>query len=401
MTQRRTVRAYPFDMEEISVSEQYHILQRDEPMSRVQLPFGEPAWLATKYADVKLVTTDPRFSRELAQGLDQPRMRRQQMGDGIMGMDPPDHSRLRRLVSKAFTARRLEAMREGVRGLVNRLLDDMVARGGDAKVGDLVEDIARPLPVTVICDLLGVPAEDHVIFSEWTQALVSDATAKGDVLDVYGDKLDQYVAGLVAQRREEPTDDLLGALVYARDSGDKLTENELISIAGAGLLTGGVETVSTALPSFIFTLLANPEQLELLRARPEIMPTAVEELLRYVPINTAAMFARYATEDIRIGDVVVRAGDPVLPALHAANRDPEVFANPDEIDLTRTPNPHVAFGHGPHHCIGAQLARLELQEAMTAILDRFPDLRFADGREGVKWEYGVIVRGPSLLRVTW
>lgn len=398
MSSRRTVRAYPFDMHEISVSEQYHILQRDEPMSRVQMPFGEPAWLATKYADVKLVTTDPRFSRELAQGLDQPRMRRQQMGDGIMGMDPPDHSRLRRLVSKAFTARRLEQMREGVRELVNKLLDDMVANGDSA---DLVEDLARPLPVTVICDLLGVPKEDHKIFSEWTQALVSDATAKGDVLDVYGDQLDNYVAGLVAQRREEPTDDLLGALVYARDAGDKLTENELIAIAGAGLLTGGVETVSTALPSFVFTLLTNPDELALLRNKPELMPTAVEELLRYVPINTAAMFARYATEDIRFGDVVVHAGDPVLPALHAANRDPEVFADPDRIDLTRSPNPHMAFGHGPHHCIGAQLARLELQEALKAILARFPDLRLADGRDGVKWEYGVIVRGPSLLRIAW
>ncbi|MFE3176925.1 cytochrome P450 [Amycolatopsis sp. NPDC059090] len=398
MSTRRTVRAYPFDMHETSVSETYHQLQRDEPMSRVQLPFGEQAWLATKYADVKLVSADPRFSRELAQGLDQPRMRRQQMGDGIMGMDPPDHTRLRRLVMKAFTARRLETMRESVRVLTHELIDAMIENGAP---GDLVEDLARPLPVTVICNLLGVPKEDHTIFREWTQALVSDATAKGDVLDVYGDQLDNYVAQLVAQRREDPTDDLLGALVYARDAGDKLSENELISIAGAGLLTGGVETVSSALPSFIFTLLTQPELLAQLRAQPEIMPTAVEELLRWVPINTAAMFARYAREDIRIGDVVVRAGDPVLPALHAANRDPEVFANPDVIDLTRSPNPHVAFGHGPHHCIGAQLARLELQEALKAILERFPELRLADGRDGVKWEYGVIVRGPSLLRVAW
>ncbi|WAL67944.1 cytochrome P450 [Amycolatopsis cynarae] len=398
MSTRRKVRAYPFDMHEISVSEQYHLLQRDEPMSRVQMPFGEPAWLATKYADVKLVMTDQRFSRELAQGLDQPRMRRQQMGDGIMGMDPPDHTRLRRLVAKAFTARRLERMRAGVRDLVHRLLDGMAAQGDSA---DVVEDLARPLPVTVICDLLGVPQEDHQIFREWTQALVSDATAKGDVLDVYGDQLDNYVAGLVAQRREEPTDDLLGALVYARDAGDKLTENELISIAGAGLLTGGVETVSSALPSFLFTLLTHPAELALLRAKPEIMPTAVEELLRYVPINTAAMFARYASEDVRFGDVVVRAGDPVLPALHAANRDPEVFADPDRIDLARSPNPHVAFGHGPHHCIGAQLARLELQEALKAVLERFPEMRLADGRDGVKWEYGVIVRGPSLMRIAW
>lgn len=398
MSKSGRIRPYPFDMHDISVSSVYTTLQREEPMSRVQMPFGEPAWLATKYADVKIVTTDPRFSRELAQGLDQPRMRRQSMGDGIMGMDPPDHSRLRRLVSKAFTARRLEKMRSEVRALARRLIDSMVA-GGDT--ADIVEDLARPLPVTVICDLLGVPQEDHTIFREWTQALVSDATAKSDVLDVYGDQLDDYVAKLVAQRREEPTDDLLGALVYARDNGDKLNENELISIAGAGLLTGGVETVSSALPSFVYTLLTNPDELALLRRKPELMPSAVEELLRYVPINTAAMFARYAVEDVRFGDVVVRAGDPVLPALHAANRDPEVFADPDRIDLARSPNPHVAFGHGPHHCIGAQLARLELQESLSELLQRFPNLRFADGAEGVKWEYGVIVRGPSLLRIAW
>ncbi|MBP2327116.1 cytochrome P450 [Kibdelosporangium banguiense] len=398
MSAKGRVRAYPFDMEEISVSEEYVRLQRDEPMSRVQMPFGEQAWLATRYADVKLVMTDARFSRELAQGLDQPRMRRESMGDGIMGMDPPDHSRLRRLVSKAFTARRMEQMRAGVRALSRQLIDSMVT-GGDT--ADIVEDLARPLPVTVICDLLGVPHEDQPIFREWTQALVNDSTAKGDVLYVYGNQLEEYVAKLVAQRREEPTDDLLGALVYARDNGDKLTETELISIAGPGLLTGGVETVSTALPSFVFTLLTNPDELALLRRRPELMPTAVEELLRYVPINTAAMFARYAAEDVRFGDIVVRAGEPVLPALHAANRDPEVFNDPERIDLTRSPNPHMAFGHGPHHCIGAQLARLELQEALSELLERFPNMRLADGREGVKWEFGVIVRGPSELRISW
>jgi cytochrome P450 len=398
MSTRGRVRPYPFDMHDIEVSSLYSTLQRTEPMSRVQMPFGEQAWLATRYADVKVVMTDSRFSREMAQGLDQPRMRRQSMGDGIMGMDPPDHSRLRRLVGKAFTARRLEKMRADVRALTRKLIDDMVASGDSA---DIVEGLARPLPVTVICDLLGVPHEDHRIFREWTQALVSDATAKGDVLNDYGDALDNYVAGLVAKRRVEPTDDLLGALVYARDAGDKLSENELISIAGAGLLTGGVETVSSALPSFVYTLLTNPDELALLRAKPELMPSAVEELLRYVPINTAAMFARYAVADVRFGDVVVRAGDPVLPALHAANRDPEVFADPERIDLTRSPNPHMAFGHGPHHCIGAQLARLELQESLSELLARFPKLRLADGVDGVKWEYGVIVRGPSLLRIAW
>jgi cytochrome P450 len=393
-----SIRDYPFDMHEIEVSPMYAKLRAEEPLCRVQMPFGEPAWLATRYADVKLVMTDRRFSRAVAQGLNQPRLRRQNMGDGIMGMDPPDHSRLRKLVGKAFTTRRIEQMRLKVRGLADRLIDEMIEHGSPA---DVVEHFARVLPVTVICDLLGVPVADRHVFGGWTAGLVDDDTAKGDVLFEIGVELDNYVAGLVAQRRREPTDDLLGALVYARDSGDKLTETELVSLAGAGLLTGGVETVASALPGFLYTLLTQPEKLAQLRSTPDLMPQAVEELLRYVPINTAAMFARYALEDVWFGDTLVRAGDPVLPALHSANRDPDVFDDPEEIDLTRETNPHLAFGHGPHHCIGGMLARLELRESLTALLERFPDLRLADGEEGVRWKFGVIVRGPSYLRVAW
>ncbi|MFE1319059.1 cytochrome P450 [Kitasatospora phosalacinea] len=400
MTAERQIRDYPFDMTEVDVSPLYAKLRAEEPMSRVRLPYGEPAWLATRYADVKLVMADPRFSRELAQGLDQPRLREEVGGDGIMGMDPPDHTRLRKLVNKAFTARRIEQMRADIRSRCARLIDAMVEKGQPA---DLVEDLARPLPVSVICDLLGVPFEDHHMFRKWTEGLTNDATMNGGYgLDELGDELGEYMSTLIAKRREEPTDDLLGALVYARDDGDKLTEDELISISGPGLLTGGVETVSSGLPSFFFTLLADfPDQLALLRSRPELLPSAVEELLRYVPINTAAMFARYATEDVRFGDVVVRAGDPVMPALGAANRDPEVFEDPERLDITRASNPHMAFGHGPHHCIGAALARLELQEAMSALLERFPGLHLPGGRESVQWQFGVIVRGPVSMPVGW
>ena len=399
MTMPRTIRAYPFDMSGVEVSNVYTELRRDEPMSRVQLPYGEPAWLATRYRDVKIVLNDPRFSRALAQGLDQPRLRREHTGDGVMGMDPPDHTRLRRLVGKAFTARRVERMRADIRQRAEDLVDAMLARGGPA---DLVEDFSRLLPTSVICDLLGVPFADHATFRRWTEALTNDATTKGDdAFQVAGQGLYDYMAALIARRREEPTDDLLGALVRARDEGDRLTEDELIAIAGPGLLTGGVETVSSAIPSFIYVLLTNPELLALLRQRPGLMPSAVEELLRYVPINTAAMFARYAREDLELGGVLVRAGDPVLPALHSANRDPAVFADPERIDLARNPNPHVTFGHGPHHCIGGQLARLELQEALDVLLHRLPGLRLAEGEAGVEWTFGVIVRGPSRMPISW
>ncbi|MFF4345222.1 cytochrome P450 [Kitasatospora sp. NPDC001540] len=399
MTAERQIRDYPFDMTEVDVSPMYARLRAEEPMSWVRLPYGEPAWLATRYADVKLVMADPRFSREMAQGLDQPRLRKELTGDGIMGMDPPDHTRLRKLVNKAFTARRVEQMRADIKFRCARLIDAMVEKGQPA---DLVEDMARPLPVSVICDLLGVPFSDHQTFRKWTEGLTNDSTMNGYVLEEIGGELGEYMSALIAKRREEPTDDLLGALVYARDDGDKLTEDELIAIAGPGLLTGGVETVSSGLPSFFFTLLADfPDQLALLRSRPELLPSAVEELLRYVPVNTAAMFARYATEDVRFGDVVVRAGDPVMPALAAANRDPEVFEDPEQLDITRRVNPHMAFGHGPHHCIGAALARLELQESMAALLERFPDLHLPGGRESVQWQFGVIVRGPVSMPVGW
>jgi cytochrome P450 len=394
----RTVRDYPFEMAGIGISPLYAQLRREEPLSRVKMPYGETAWLATRYEDVKTVMTDPRFSRAIAQGLDQPRMRRENAGDGIMGMDPPDHTRLRRLVGKAFTARRIEQMRADVRARAARLIDGMVERGGTS---DFVEDFSRLLPVSVICDLLGVPFEDHHVFREWTEGLVNDSTQYGDTLEDTGNALGAYMADLVARRREEPTDDLLGAMVRARDDGDRLTEDELISLAGPGLLTGGVETVSNALPSFVYTLLTHPDQLAMLRARPELMPGAVEELLRYVPINTAAMFARYAIDEIELAGVMLQPGEPVLPALHAANRDPEVFEDPERIDLARKVNPHVTFGHGPHHCIGAQLARLELQESLAELLVRFPRLRLAEGEEGVKWQYGVIVRGPSVLPLAW
>lgn len=398
MSVPRRVRDYPFDMHDISVSPLYAKLQREEPLSWVQMPYGEPSWLAVRYDDVKKVMTDPRFSRAIAQGLDQPRLRRQPVGDGIMGMDPPDHTRLRRLVGKAFTARRIEKMRDGIHALAERLADDMEKKGQPA---DLVEDFARLLPVSVICDLLGVPFEDRHIFRRWTEGVTNDETMKADVLWDIGNELDEYMARLVEQRRKEPTDDLLGALVYARDHGDKLTDNELITLAGSGLLTGGVETVSAALPSFVYLLLTRPDLMEQLRADRSLMPTAVEELLRVVPINTAAMFPRYALEDVWFRDTLVRRGEPVLPALHAANRDPEVFENPDTIDLARKHNPHMTFGHGPHHCIGAQLARMELRLALEVLLDRFPNLRFAKGPEAVEWKFGVIVRGPSRLPIAW
>lgn len=285
-------------------------------------------------------------------------------------------------------------MREGAQRIAGEYVDAMLAAGSP---GDLVEQFALPYPITVICELLGVPFEDRAQFRIWTEGL-TNTTA--DPM-VFAEQLFGYMGKLVAQRRAEPTDDLLGALVKARDEGDRLTEQELLSIAGVGLLLTGVETVSTHIPNFVYALLTRPELLAQLRADRTLVPAAVEELLRMIPLNPGAMFPRYAVEDVELSGVTVRAGEPVLVSLPGANRDPEIFDNPESFDFRREQNPHVAFGHGPHHCLGAQLARMELQVALYTVLDRFPELRLADGDAGVAWKSGLLVRGPNKLMVAW
>jgi cytochrome P450 len=209
------------------------------------------------------------------------------------------------------------------------------------------------------------------------------------------------MAGLIAQRRERPTDDLIGALVRARDEdNDRLTEQEMVRLA-AGLLAAGHETTVTQIPNFVYVLLTHPEQLRQLRAEPDLVPSAVEELMRFVPLGVASSFARYALEDVELGGVLVRAGEPVIGSVASANRDEEVFAQPDTLDLTRSTNPHIGFGHGAHHCVGAQLARMELQVAIATLLERLPGLRFAGPEEELEWKSGLLVRGLKRMPVAW
>ena len=259
MTIDQEIRKYPFsESPGIDIDPTYGLLRSTEPLARVQLPYGEVCWLATRYEDVKTVLTDPRFSRAAAQGQDQPRLREEMTYEGIIGLDPPDHTRLRKLAGKALTARRVNGIREDAQRIANEYLDDMVAKGSP---GDLVEMFALPFPITVICELLGVPFEDRAQFRIWTEGL----TSTSEQLMVYVEQLFGYMGNLVAQRREQPTDDLLGALVKARDEGDRLTEQELLSIAGVGLLLTGVETVSTHIPNFVYALLTKPELMAQLR----------------------------------------------------------------------------------------------------------------------------------------
>lgn len=394
-------RPFPFTQaDRLDIDPIYRELRAREPMTRVTLPYGEGvAWLATRYEDVRAVTGDPRLSREAARArADVPRMTRDELlRPSIINMDPPDHTRLRRLVAKAFTARRMEAMRPRVREMVRTAVDGMVAGGPPA---DLVAHLALPLPVGVICELLGVPYEDRERFRAWSEGVLSTtALPPEEVQRCYLD-LGTYLAGLVARRRAEPTGDLLGTLVVARDEGERLSEQELV-VFGVTLLVAGHETTANQLGNFVYTLLTHRDQLDVLYRRPDLVPQAVEELLRFIPLGGGAGFPRVATEDVEIGGVTVRAGEAVFVSSPSANRDEAAFDDPETLDITRTDNPHMAFGHGVHHCLGAQLARLELCEALSAIVTRLPGLRLARPENELPWKIGMRVRGLRALPVAW
>ncbi|MFC8588991.1 cytochrome P450 [Streptomyces sp. NPDC057217] len=386
---------YPFNEPEgLGLAEAYGEALERPGLLRVRMPYGEPAWLATRYADARLVLGDRRFSRAEAIKHDEPRQSEAQQDTGILGMDPPGHTRLRTLVAKAFTVHQVEKLRPQVRELAHGFLDEMEAAGPPA---DLVESYALPIPVAVICRMLGVPEEDRPKFRVWSDAALSTSSLTAEEFWRSREELRAYMAALVEDHRARPRPDLMTGLIEARDTGDRLTELELIDLC-VGILVAGHETTASQIPNFVHALLDHPEQLALLRERPDLIKGAVEELLRFVPLGSGAAFPRYATEDVEVGGTLVRAGEPVLVAIGAANRDALKFTGPGRLDVTRTGVQHLGFGHGVHHCLGAPLARLELQEAILALLTRFPDLRLAGD---VRWKDHMLVRGPREMPVGW
>ncbi|RSO22402.1 cytochrome P450 [Streptomyces sp. WAC 06725] len=387
--------AYPFnDADGLALSETYEQV-RDRPgLLRVQMAYGEPAWLATRYADARLVLGDRRFSR--AEGLerDEPRQSEGQRDSGILSMDPPDHTRLRTLVAKAFTVHQVEKLRPWVRELTHGLIDELEAAGPPV---DLVDRYALPIPVAVICRMLGVPEEDRPKFRTWSDAALSTSSLTAEEFEANREELRAYMAKLIEDHRTTPRDDLMTRLIEARDVGDRLSELELIDLC-VGILVAGHETTATQIPNFVLSLLDHPGELERLRAEPALIKSAVEELLRFVPLGSGAGFPRYATEDIEVGGTLVRAGEPVLVAVGAANRDALRFDEPGTLNIARDGNQHLGFGHGVHHCLGAPLARLELQEALIALITRFPKLHVAGD---VVWKDQMLVRGPRVMPVGW
>jgi cytochrome P450 len=377
---------------------EFERLRAEEPVARVTMPSGDRAWLVTRYQDVRTVFADPRFSRAAASTPTAPKLSPRFLlrADSILSKDPPDHTRLRRLVAGAFTARRIDTLRPRIQETTDRLLDGLEQVDPPA---DLVTHLALPLPVMVICELLGVPYCDRDRFRGWTEALLNVDLPLADAYAAR-EALDDYLAGVIADRRVHASDDLLGALTAARDEGGKLSEDELVSF-GITLLIAGHETTANQIATFALFLLRNPGQLRLLRESPDLIAPAVEELLRFTPLGVGSGLLRVATTDVEIGGVGIRAGEAVIASITSANHDPAVFGDPDELDIARADNPHLAFGPGIHHCLGAQLARAELQIALGSLLQRFPGLVLAVGEDELNWRPRLGLRGPSAVPVRW
>ena len=398
-TSQEPATPYPFGVANgLSVHPKLAEVRKNTPVLRIAMPYGGDAWLATRYDDVKTVLADPRFSMAATVGKDVPRpMPQIQAEASILTMDPPEHGRLRKLVAKAFTVRRVEALRPRIQQIIDDLTDTMLASGSPA---DLAASVNWPLPITVICEMLGVPLSDQSTFRQWTDGLLA-IDGDGSKSQASRKHLQDYLAGLIATHRANPQDDLLSELIAARDVDDRLTEAELVNF-GITLLLAGHETTANQTGNFVFLLLANRDLWDSLVADPTLVPAAIEELLRFVPLGGGAGFVRIAKEDLTLpSGHPIAAGDAVMPDMSSANRDESVYAHADQVDFHRPENQHVAFGHGAHHCLGAPLARLEMQMAVTSLVTRVPTLRLAVPADEVEWKTDRLIRGVRSLPVAW
>jgi len=367
------------------------------PVFRAELPDGRIAWLVTGYDNVRLVLVDQRFSRALAVAPGQARPGFEMFAAGsINGTDPPEHTRLRKLVASAFTARRVEALRPRVTSIVNQLIDAMARR---PQPTDLVAGFSLPLPAQVICEMLGVPAADTGQFHAWSDTIMGDWQRDSDEIMTALAELYGYFGALIEIKRARPADDLISGLIAARDDADRLSEQEL-TVMCCTLLIGGHETTANQINLSLLLLFDHPGQVAKLRADPGLIPAAVEELLRYVRLGSLPP-ARVTTEDVQLGGVTIPAGEQVMPLFGTANRDPSVFTDPGRFDVTRDAASHLTFGAGVHHCLGAQLARVELQEAFRGLVGRLPGLRLAVPAGDLEFKPGMAIHSLRELPVRW
>jgi cytochrome P450 len=363
-------------------------------------------WFVTRHEDVVAVLLDDeRFVRDPRLALTEEELAAtppvpaaiQAIDNHMLNRDGEDHRRLRRLVTRAFTPRMVEGLRPRIQAIADGLLDAVESRGEM----DLSADYAFPLPITVIAELLGVPHEDQDRFREWSDAIISPSVAPEELdrlFELMGAFV-EYLTALFAQRRADPRDDLVSELLQARDESDALTEEELFGTVVL-LIVAGHETTVGLIGNAVINLLVHPDQLAAVRAEPELIPAAVEELLRYEgPVERG--LNRWAAADVELGGCTIRRGDVVIPILNSAGRDPQRFEDPDRLDLRRADTKHVAFGRGSHYCLGAPLARLEAQVALETLLRRLPGLRLAVARDELEWRATPGFRRAVSIQVAW
>jgi cytochrome P450 len=373
----------------------YASLRADSPVYRTTLPTREPVWLVTRYDDAVAILKDERFVKDRANALTPAQLARQpwfrtlfpSLQRHLLSVDGPDHTRLRALVSKAFTPRLVEQMRGRIQALADALLDPVQARGRL----DLIREFALPLPMTVIAEMLGVPLADRHAFRRWSTAMLSAAHSTWRLLNAVPNTLLflRYVRQFIARYRTDPRDDLVSALIRAEEAGDRLSEDELVAMVML-LLVAGHETTVNLIGNGMLALLEHPDQMERLRGDPGLIKPAVEELLRFTsPVEIAT--DRYAREEVTVGGVTIPRGAMVSVAIASANRDGRHFPNPDALDITREPNKHLSFG------LGASLARLEGQLAINTLLRRLPGLRLTTAPGQLRWRRGLLLRGLEAL----
>jgi cytochrome P450 len=372
------------------------VFREQQPVAGLTLLDGRTGWLISRHDDVRRALTDPRLAKD---GLLSPVGYRPVVSSDIdeatrhhmLVVNPPDHSRLRRAVQPAFTPRAMDALAPAVQAITDRLIGEFAEPGRH----DLMAELAFPLPIAVISELLGVPAEDRAAFAEWSHIMV-DGAARRDELPGAQANLIAYIRALVATKRERPADDLISMLVAEGGTDDRLTDNELISTVYL-LLLAGHDTTAGLIGNGVYRMLEARERWELLRSRPELLPAAIEEMLRYdSPVQLSTH--RVATEDVTYGGQRIPAGSTVLLSILSANRDGRRFSEADTFDLTRQGMSHLAFGHGIHHCLGAPLARLEARTVFGALLTHCPELDLA-GHFAPRWRPSILMHGLAELPV--
>jgi cytochrome P450 RapN len=394
--------SYPIvQHDDLSMDPAYRELQL-RPVFKAQMPLGVPIWVATRYEDCKTVYGDRRFGKAMGYGKDRPRLHGEAHSSDttrLDNMDPPDHTRVRRLASKAFAPAQIRSMSGWIEGMTEELLDDVERKGQGA---DFVELFAWKLPLRVISGILGAPDEDIPRLRAWVVQMTGPSSTTAQRGEAFV-AMQGYVRSLIAVHRANPSDTLLSLLVQAREDDDRFTEDELVNLSMT-LFLGGFETTAAQIGNTVWTLMAHRQRWEELLAVPELVPNAMEELWRWIPsFRHGNPMIRWAAEDVELSEgVVIPRGDPVLPEHMVANRDETVFEHGWELDFRRAdPAPHLSLSWGSHRCMGARLAGLEVESTLRAVLVRFPTLDLAVAPEDVEWSTTTGLRSPVALPLTW